>query len=81
MVEPAARAAVMAEHDRLGEPITASRVVALASIGRHRVVKIRAEGRRALGWLQVRWVPAGDGWRVAAADLVRVEPIDAGSSR
>ena len=77
-VEPAAQASGMAEHDRLGAEVTASRVVALASIGQHRLVKLRLEGTRVVGYVQLRWTPSNDGWRVAAADLVRVEPLDAG---
>jgi hypothetical protein len=77
LVEPSARASVMAEHDRLGDQVTASRVVALASVGHHRLVKLRLEGARVVGYVQLRWRPSTDGWRVAAADLVRVEPLDA----
>ena len=78
LVEPSARAAVMAEHDRLGDQVTASRVVALAAIGRHRIVKLRLEGARVIGYVQLRWTPSAAGWRVTAADLVRVEPVDVG---
>ncbi|HXU90171.1 MAG TPA: hypothetical protein VFQ62_15060 [Methylomirabilota bacterium] len=78
VVEPAARAAVTAEHDRLGDQVTASRVVALASIGHHRLVKVRLEGARVVGHMQLRWTPSAAGWRLSAADLVRVEPIDVG---
>ena len=78
LVEPSARASVMAEQDRLGDQVTASRVVALASIGRHRLVKLRLVGARVVGYVQLRWMPSKDGWRVAAADLVRIEPLDVG---
>jgi hypothetical protein len=78
VVEPAARAAVTAEHDRLGDQVTASRVVALASIGHHRLVKVRLEGARVIGHMQLRWTPSAAGWRLSAADLVRVETIDVG---
>jgi hypothetical protein len=78
LVEAPARASVMAEHDRLGDHVTASRVVAMASIGHHRLVKLRLEGVRVVGYVQLRWTPSKAGWRVAAADLVRVEPIDVG---
>jgi hypothetical protein len=78
LVEPSARASVMAEHDRLGDRVTASRVVALASVGHHRLVKVRLEGVRVVGYVQLRWTPSKAGWRVSAADLVRVEPVDVG---
>ena len=78
LVEPSALRSVMAEHDRLGDQVTASRVVALASIGHHRLVKVRLEGARVVGYVQLRWTPTEAGWRVAAADLVRVEPVDVG---
>jgi hypothetical protein len=76
LVEPSAGAGVLAEHDRLGDQVTASRVVALASVGHQRIVKVRLEGARVIGWVQLRWRPSADGWRIAAADLVRVEPRD-----
>jgi hypothetical protein len=78
LVEPSARAAVTAEHDRLGDRVTTSRVVALASIGHHRLVKVRLEGARVIGHMQLRWTPSAAGWRLTAADLVRVEPVDVG---
>jgi hypothetical protein len=79
LVEQSARAAVSAEHDRLGDQVQASRVVALAAVGRHRLVKLRLEGARVVGYVQLRWTPLSAGWRVAAADLLRVEPVDVGS--
>jgi hypothetical protein len=78
LVEPAARASVIAEHDRLGDQVTASRVVALAAIGHHRLVKVRLEGARVVGYVQLRWTRSKAGWRIAAADLIRVEPVDVG---
>ena len=79
LVDPSARAAVSAEHDRLGDQVQASRVVALASVGQHRLVKLRLEGTRVVGYVQLRWTPSSAGWRVAGADLLRVEPVDVGS--
>jgi len=76
LVEPPARARVMAEHDRLGDQVVGSRVVALAAIGHQRLVKVRLEGGRVIGYVQLRWAPSKAGWRIAAADLVRVEPVD-----
>jgi hypothetical protein len=76
LVEPPARARVMAEHDRLGDQVVGSRVVALAAIGHQRLVKVRLEGGRVIGHVQLRWTPSKAGWRIAAADLVRVEPVD-----
>jgi hypothetical protein len=78
VTEPSARAAVTAEHDRLGDHVTAARVVALASIGHHRLVKVKLEGSRVVGHMQLRWTPSAAGWRLTAADLVRVEPVDVG---
>jgi hypothetical protein len=76
LMEPSARAAVTAEHDRLGDQVIGSRVVALAAIGQQRIVKVRLEGARVVGYVQLRWTPSPAGWRIAAADLVRVEPVD-----
>jgi hypothetical protein len=76
LVEPSARAAVMAEHDRLGDRVSASRVVALAAVGRHRLVKVRLDGTRVVGYVQLRWTPTDAAWRIAAAELVRIEPVD-----
>jgi hypothetical protein len=76
LVEPSALAGVMAEHDRLGDRVAASRVVAVAAIGRHRLVKVRFDGTRVVGYVHLRWTPTEAGWRVTAAELVRVEPID-----
>jgi hypothetical protein len=76
VVEPAARPAVMAEHDRFGDRVRAWRVVALAAVGGHRIVKIRLDGARMVGYVQLRWTRSADGWRLGGADLVRVEPID-----
>jgi hypothetical protein len=72
-----ARAGVMAEHERLGDRVSASRVVALAAIGHHRLVKVRFDGARVVGYMQLRWTPGDAGWRITAAELVRVEPVDA----
>jgi hypothetical protein len=76
LVELSARASVTAEHDRLGDRVSASRVVALAAIGRHRLVKVRFDGARVVGYVQLRWTPTAAGWRIAAAELVRIEPVD-----
>jgi hypothetical protein len=76
LVEPSARAAVMAEHERLGDHVKTSRVVALAAIGHHRMVKVRLDGVRVVGYVQLRWTPFDAGWRIGAAELVRVEPVD-----
>jgi hypothetical protein len=31
-----------------------------------------------VGYVQLRWTPSTAGWRVSAAELVRVEPVDVG---
>jgi hypothetical protein len=76
LVDPAARASVTAEQDRFGDRVGASRVVALAAVGHHRLVKVRLEGARVVGYMQLRWTPSEAGWRISAAELVRVEPVD-----
>jgi hypothetical protein len=76
LVDPAARASVTVEQDRFGDRVGASRVVALAAIGHHRLVKVRLEGARIVGYMQLRWTPSEAGWRISAAELVRVEPVD-----
>jgi hypothetical protein len=76
LVDPSARAAVMAEHARLGDRPRTSRVVALAAIGRHRMVKVRLDGARVVGYVQLRWTFADAVWCITAAELVRVEPVD-----
>jgi hypothetical protein len=61
------------------EPITAAlgsarvsgrRVVAVAKIGRQRIVKLRLESAGSTVTLSSRWVPVADGWRAAELDLV-----------
>jgi hypothetical protein len=74
-VTPAAGAAVGAEYAKLPVPSRAVRVVAVATIGAYRVVKLRFEGPRSVSLLQLRWRRGDDGWRVAAAELVRSEPL------
>ena len=76
--EPSVQARVVAEHDRLGDRVVRSHVVALAAVGQHRLVKVRLEGPRVVGHVQLRWVPSPAGWRIAGAELVRVEPVDVG---
>jgi hypothetical protein len=44
-------------------------VVALASVGRQRLVKIRLEGPGGAVVLVTRWVPSEGGWHAAALDL------------
>ena len=76
LVETAPQAAVLAEHDRFGDRVRGWRVVALAAVGRQRVVKVRLDGARMVGYVQLRWTRADAGWRIGAAELVRVEPVD-----
>ena len=76
MVEPSARDAVLAEHDRFGDRVRRCRVVALAAVGRHRLVKVRLDGARMVGYVQLRFVRTDAGWRIGAAELVRMEPVD-----
>jgi hypothetical protein len=76
LATPEARAGVIGEQDRLGDRVRASRVVALAAIGHHRLVKVRLDGTRVVGYMQLRWTPSEGGWRITAAELGRVEPVD-----
>lgn len=48
-------------------------VVALAKLGRHRIVKYRLEGRTRVATVNARWEQGERGWRVGAVDLVKVE--------
>jgi hypothetical protein len=52
---------------------TAHRVVALARLGHQYLAKLRLEGPGPSAVLLTRWAPAGAGWRVVAAEVVRVE--------
>ncbi|MBI2159759.1 MAG: ferritin-like domain-containing protein [Candidatus Rokubacteria bacterium] len=51
----------------------AHRVVAFARVGHHRLVKLSFEGADGAATLLTRWVPAADGWRVAALEVARVD--------
>src|SRR5205823_4969465 len=75
--EPAARDALTAVLAPLAGRITGTRVVGLAAIGRQRMVKVRIESPRAIGFVQLRWTPTASGWRIAAGDLVSTEPVSA----
>jgi hypothetical protein len=46
------------------------RLVAVARVGHHRVVKVRLEGAGGSMLVTARWLPAPEGWRVAAVDVV-----------
>jgi len=78
-IEPAARDGVAAAFASLAGHITATRVVGLAAIGRQQMVKLRVESPRAVGFVQVRWMPTPSGWRIAAADLVSTETVSTAS--
>src|SRR5262249_49484895 len=49
------------------------RVVALASVGRQRLVKLRLEGPGGSVMLITRWAPGEDRWRAAALDLAALD--------
>jgi len=53
--------------------MSAHRIVAVAKVGRQRLVKVRLEGPADAVTLSVRWVPGEGGWRAAALDLVAVD--------
>jgi hypothetical protein len=73
-VLPDAHAAVNAAFAPLAG-ITATRVVGLAAIGRQQMVKLRVDGARASGLVQLRWAPTPSGWRIVAVELVSTEPV------
>jgi len=56
-----------------GAAFTAHRVVALARVGGHRVVKQRLDGPGGTAVVQSRWVPDADGWRAAAVEVLQRE--------
>jgi hypothetical protein len=76
-IEPAARDALTAAFASLAGTLTGSRVVGLAAIGRQWMVKLRLESPRAVVVVQLRWVPAGAGWRIAAGEPVATESVAA----
>ena len=75
--QPGAHDALAGTVASLGGRITGTQVVGLAAIGRQRMVKLRVESGRAIGFVQLRWTPTPSGWRIAAGDLVFTEPIAA----
>jgi hypothetical protein len=72
--DTATRDIVLAPYAMLKGPFTASRVIALAKVGRYRMVKVRLEGPRSAAVVQQRWTPSPSGWRVSAVEVVRSEP-------
>jgi hypothetical protein len=52
-------------------------VIGCARLGRQRMVKLRLHGSHETIVLQERWVPAADGWRIAAVELTRSESAPA----
>jgi hypothetical protein len=76
-ITPEGRAAVEAVLAPLADRITATRVVGLAAIGRQHMVKLRVDSTRAVGLVQLRWMPTPSGWRIAAGDLVSTELLSA----
>jgi len=49
------------------------RVVAIAKVGRQRLVKLKLEGAEGSLTFLLRWVPAEGGWRAAAIELAAVD--------
>ena len=72
--DTATRETVLAPYGMLKGPFTASRVIALAKVGRYRMVKVRLEGPRSVAVVQQRWTPSQSGWRVSGVEVVRSEP-------
>ena len=69
-VAPDAWTAVDATYVDLRGPWERARVVACATIGAYRVVKLALEGVAGRTMLQLRWRPVDGTWRLAAADVV-----------
>jgi hypothetical protein len=61
----------------LGGRFSRFEVIGCARLGRQRVVKLRLQGERESLVLQERWIPAADGWRIAAVEVMRSEPTPA----
>ena len=51
------------------------RIVAFATLGNHRVVKLRLEGSAAAAVLQLRWGNLDGRWRVLETEVVRTERV------
>jgi hypothetical protein len=73
--DKATRDTVLAPYGMLKGPFTSSRVIALAKVGRYRMVKVRLEGPRSVAVVQQRWTPSQSGWRVSGVEVVRSEPV------
>jgi hypothetical protein len=73
-VGPDGRADVATALRSLRPPFERADVVALARIGRYRVVKLRLRGGRGDALVQERWVPSDAGWRLAAAEVLPAGP-------
>jgi hypothetical protein len=67
-VVPADLAAAVAAHYRGGE------ILALASLGEYRLVKVRIPSDGGFAVVQSRWRHADGGWEVMTADIVRTDP-------
>jgi hypothetical protein len=76
-VEPAARERLAAAWAPLAGLVRGTRVVGLAGIGRHQMVKLRVESPSAIVFVQLRWTPTPAGWRIASGEPVATEPISA----
>jgi hypothetical protein len=73
VVTPAGRSEAAEDLARLEGPFERVDVVGCARLGRHRVVKLRLDGPRAVVVLQERWVPTERGWRIAAVEVTRAD--------
>ena len=72
---PGAAPEVAAAYAALGGPFTRIDVVGSARLGRQRMVKLRLRGPGGVVVLQERWIPSELGWRVAAVEVTRAEPV------
>jgi hypothetical protein len=57
-----------------GRKVDSHRIVAFASVGYQRLLKLRFQGPDGAVVLVSRWALGEDGWRAAALDLVAVDP-------
>jgi hypothetical protein len=74
---PVATDELRAFYAGLGGRFSRFEVIGCARLGRQRVVKLRLQGSDEAMVLQERWVPAADGWRIAAVEVTRADPTPA----
>lgn len=75
-VVDAARATVLAEYGKIARPVHAARVVACATIGEHRVVKLRFDGPKGISVVQLEWRRRPEGWVAVGGEIARRGPLE-----